>query len=93
MENEKLNTKAPLFSTMHIALLILCAVLISASSIGGLYARFTSTEQGSDGARVAKFDVIATNKEIGTDEFNNSIYMVTVQNNSEVTVSYTIFSN
>lgn len=93
LENEKLNSKTPLFSTMHIALLLLCAVLLSSYAINGLYASFTSTETGNDGARVAKFDVVATNEKIGTDEHENSIYNVTVQNNSEVTVSYTIFSN
>ena len=93
LENKKMNSKTPLFSTMHIALLLLCAVLLSSYAINGLYASFTSTETDNDGARVAKFDVVATNEKIGTDEHENSIYNVTVQNNSEVTVSYTIFSN
>ena len=55
MENKKLNTKAPLFSTMHIALLLLCAVLLSAHSINGLYARYISKSTGSSSARVIRF--------------------------------------
>ena len=51
----KSNNKAPLFSTMHVALLLLCAVLLSAYAIGGLYARYASGQSGDDDARVAKF--------------------------------------
>lgn len=55
MKNTKLNNRAPLFSTMHVALLLLCAVLLSSYAIGGLYARYTSEQGNGDDARVAKF--------------------------------------
>ena len=40
---------------MHVALLLLCAVLLSTYAIGGLYARYTSEQGNGDDARVAKF--------------------------------------
>ena len=55
MRNQKSNNKAPLISPMHIALLLLCAVLLSSYALSGLYARYASTASGGDSARVAKF--------------------------------------
>ena len=90
MNDKKVNNETPLFSTMHIALLILCAVLLSFYAINGLYARFSSEETSSDTARVARFDVSSTCEKTGEDANNNSVYKVTVANDSEVTVTYTI---
>lgn len=51
----KSNNKAPLFSTMHVALLLLCAVLLSSYAINGLYARYISKNTSSASARVIRF--------------------------------------
>lgn len=57
----KSNNKAPLFSTMHVALLLLCAVLLSSYAINGLYARYSSKNTSSASARVIRFgDIILT---------------------------------
>ena len=42
---------------LHIALLLLCAVLITAHMTSGLYAKYRSGFSSFDGARVARFDV------------------------------------
>ena len=55
MRDKKSNNDAPLFSSMHVALLLICAVLISTYAIGGLYARYVSKNTGSSGARVIYF--------------------------------------
>ena len=75
---------------MCAALILLCLTLISTHLTCGLYARYTSSAAGSDSARVAKFDVnctLAPNE--GTDDEPND-FIVTVKNNSEVAVSYSI---
>ena len=55
MRDKKSSNKAPLFSSMHIALLILCAVLLSSYATGGLYARFISENTSGSSARVIYF--------------------------------------
>lgn len=72
---------------MCMALVLLCLTMITTHMTGGLYARYTTTASGSDSARVAKFDVQCnvTAVEGTTDQFN-----VTVTNNSDVTVEYTL---
>lgn len=59
MKNRKSNNRAPLLSPMHIALLLLCAVLLSSYAISGLYARYISEESGADSARVIRFGDIS----------------------------------
>ena len=58
----KSNNKAPLFSTMHVALLLLCAVLLSSYAISGLYARYISKNTSSASARVIRFGDITLTK-------------------------------
>ena len=68
MREKKSNNGAPLFSTMHVALLLLCAVLFSTYAIGGLYARFVSKNTGSSSARVIFFgDVNLDDSTTGND--------------------------
>ena len=55
MSDQKSNNKAPLLSPMHIALLLLCAVLLSSYAISGLYARYISKNTSSASARVIRF--------------------------------------
>lgn len=52
---DKLNKKSPIL--LYIGLFLVAAVLISAYMVSGLYARYTTTAEGSDSARVARFDV------------------------------------
>ena len=70
---------------MCMALVLLCLTMLTTHLTGGLYARYTTTATGSDGAKVAKFDVQCTITPVGgtSDQFT-----VKVTNASEVTVSY-----
>jgi len=80
---------------MRIAFLLLCLLIASMYMTGGLLAKYHATGSGKDSARVAKFDVKVT----GTNEDMNVVcgetpetgsYTVTVENDSEVAVRYTI---
>lgn len=84
--------------TLRIAAVMLVLVLISASMISGMYARFTTTAYGEDSARVAKWDVNVTNTST-SKTFNESgsvataeelTYNFTVTNNSEVSMEYSV---
>lgn len=79
------------------AAVLLCLTLLSTHLVGGLYARYTTTASGSDGARVAKFSITETkNGALFTEDFTVSTvpgetaYTVSVENNSEVAVAYTV---
>lgn len=68
MRDKKSNNGAPLFSSMHIALLLLCAVLLSSYAINGLYARFVSENTSGSSARVIYFgDVNLDDPTTGND--------------------------
>ena len=79
----------------RMALLLLCLVMVSAYFTGGLLARYSSTAQSSDTARVAKFDVQLTGDPsaaqitCGQNE-DQGTYFLTVENASEVAVQYSI---
>lgn len=53
----KKSNKEPSFTIMHLALIMLCGVLITTHSTGRLYAKYKSEVSGSDEARVAYFEV------------------------------------
>ncbi len=96
MRNKKSNNRAPLLSPMHIALGLLCAVLISAYALSGLYARYISNASSGDSARVAKFSF--------TDDFDEKYVdfpasfapgesqtnTIEITNNSEVAIKYVV---
>ncbi len=94
MENKKLNNKIPTFSVMHVAFLLLCAVLLSAYAIGGLYARYTTSQNNSDEARVAKFvfndnnftESQSTLVPVSIAPGESQPTSITVQNNGEVAI-------
>lgn len=80
---------------MRIAFLLLCLLIVSMYMTGGLLAKYHATGSGKDSARVANFDIKVT----GTNEDMNVVcgetpetgsYTVTVENDSEVAVRYTI---
>ncbi len=96
MRDQKSNTKAPLLSPMHIALLLLCAVLISSYAISGLYARYISKDTSGDSARVAKFsfedDLAEKYKEIPATFAPNESQTIEIEieNKGEVTLRYVV---
>ena len=82
---------------IRVALLLLCLVLLSVHLMGGMYAKFVSTGQGEDEARVAKFkvDVVFDDKPVdlnATVDYNQNTgdYTLTVNNSSEVAVAYSV---
>ena len=94
---EKLNKRStPVF---YIAMLLLVLVLFSTRMTASLYARFTTTADGSDGARVATFNVDCqgtqgTPMAINLDFFDSTKRTDTIEfavtSSSEVAVSYEI---
>lgn len=92
----KSNNKAPLFSTMHVALLLLCAVLLSSYAIGGLYARYASGQSGDDDARVAKFsfsdnlDGQSIALPVAMAPGESHTVQIQVQNTGEVALRYVV---
>lgn len=79
---------------MRIAAVLLCLVLFSLHLMSGLYAKYTSSGNGDDTARVAKFEVNVTGipsaVSIDSKTTNNGTYEITVTNESEVAVEYDI---
>lgn len=80
---------------MRIAFLLLCLLIVSMYMTGGLLAKYHATGSGKDSARVAKFDVNVTGA--GADlgivcgvKPETDGYTLTVENDSEVAVRYTI---
>lgn len=80
---------------MRIAMVCLCLVLLSFHLMGGLLAKYTSSGNDDDSARVAKFHLVvdgdpdAVTVTAGTSN-NSDTYTITVNNDSEVAVEYTI---
>lgn len=91
--------KAKLNIPMCAALVLLFLTLVSIHMTSGLYARYVATATGTDSARVAKFDVAASlDKEeliidCATTTTKSGDYIITVQNNSEVAIGYTLKVN
>ena len=90
------NKKTPF--VFKLGIVLLCALLFSFHLTGGLYARYTTSAGGSDGARVAKFDVVnqISSKPVDVDlnfydpnKLEDS-FDFTVQSSSEVAVKYDV---
>ena len=62
MRDPKSN-RAPSFTIMHFALILLCVVLISSYATGGLYAKYKSGTSADDSARVIKFGELTLTEE------------------------------
>lgn len=81
---------------MRVAFVLLCLVIVSVYLMGGLLAKYHSTGSGDDQARVAKFDVnvrgTAPEGGIVCKPVANGdgTYTITIENKSEVAVSYTL---
>lgn len=81
---KKRNINAPI--AFRVALFLLVLTVISTSMVGELYAKFTTGAGGIVSGTVAKFSVDAV-VEVNED----GAYMLTVTNNSEVTIKYTVY--
>lgn len=78
---------------MCLACVLLCLTLISMHLTGGLLARYVTEAEGSDSARVAGFNILTSGPEgveIQYSEGDSGDYILTVDNKSEVAISYTI---
>ena len=98
MRDKKSNI-APSFSIMHVALLLLCAVLLTAHATIGLYASYKSETSGSGSARVAKFQLSSGFSATSAVDVELNFYdpnmlsdeiSITVSSQSEVSVSYDV---
>jgi hypothetical protein len=98
MRDKKSNI-APSFTVMHVALLLLCAVLVSSHATIGLYASYKSEASGYDSARVAKFQILSGFSVTSEFDVELSFYdpdmlsdeiSITVSSQSEVSVSYDV---
>ncbi len=98
----KFNRKTPI--CFFAGLLILCLTLVSTYMVSGIYARYTTSADSSDNARVAEFSVsqslkitksdntVAETFIIGDDLYpgKRMTYTYSVTNNSEVTVEFVV---
>ena len=98
MNNARPSTKLSLPGILlRVALVVLCLTMLCVHLMGSLYGRYSSTAEGSDSARVAKFDVKVTgdvNNNISVQctqmPGNSATYQITVKNDSEVAVKYDV---
>ena len=80
----------------HIALLLICAVWITAQMTSELYARYTSSFSGDDGARVASFeftDNLAAQARLFPAELSpgaSEEKTLMIQNQGEVAIRYVV---
>ena len=93
--NKQNNERPPLnlgCIMMRIAAVLFVLTIVSVYLLGGLFARYVSTGQGGDSARVAGFDVEVNGPDgveiVYAQELED--YNLTVINNSEVAVTYNV---
>ena len=88
------NMKTPLVFRIGVALLF--ALVITCNMMGGLYARYLTRAEGNNTVKVAVFDVVCSSsddgssKELEIGSTDTVTYTFTVQNNSDVSIQYTI---
>jgi len=81
---------------LYLAGVLLCLTLFSVHLTSGLYARYSTTSSGSDGARVARFSIEQSGELAELIEvdvypgFTSRSYEVALKNDSEVAVDYTV---
>lgn len=83
---------------MCLGLVLLCLTLISIHFTSGLYAKYVSKNDAEDSARVAKFDVVVSPKDLSLNDVvlatmesnsdDKSSCVLTIDNKSEVAVNY-----
>ena len=69
---------------MRIASVLLVAVLLSTSVISGTFAKYTSTSEGTDSARVAKWSFKVGEKDIATQDFEFDLFNTTTYTDANV---------
>ena len=78
-------------TTLSVALVLLCMVLVTAHFTTGMYARYTTKSRGDDSGRIASFKVSATSAQTGPVTIGASkegTYTLTVTNPGETAVRY-----
>ncbi len=80
---------------MRIAAVLLCLTLFSTYLVTGLFARYTTSAQGGDHARVAKFSFEGSGELLQSIEASlfpgeSQTATLIIENNSEVAVEYTV---
>ena len=97
MEMRQPNRKAPFI--FRLGVILACVLLCTVHLTGGLYARYSSSFSGDDGARVAKFDITSGFSGSVSEELKLNFYdpdalsdevLISVSSKSEVTVSYDV---
>ena len=79
----KMKLNIPMFA----ALVLLLFTLITTHITSGLYARYTAAASGTTNVRVAKFNVLCDVAPVANEEGK---YTLTVTNDSEVSVKYSV---
>ena len=77
---------------MRIAVILLCLVLFSAHLASGMFARYTTSVQAKDGARIANLGVTISDvsQTSITDDGQYTTFSCTVDNTSEVAFAYDV---
>ena len=78
-------------TTLSVALVLLCMVLVTAHFTTGMYARYTTKSRGDDTGRIASFKVSATSDQTGPVTIGatkEGTYTLTVTNPGETAVRY-----
>lgn len=90
---KKSNKKTPII--FHVGIVVLCLFLVTTYMTGGLYARYSSSASGEDGARVARFEIdtsLKTDNAVidlsGLKPGETKTIALSVENKSEVSVEY-----
>ena len=74
---------------VDVAVLIVCLAIATSCLASGMFAKFVSKSAGADLARVASFNVNAVMSG-GTEDTDVRNYSITLSNNSETAVRYTV---
>ena len=91
---KQLNTKTPL--VFRIGLFLAFALILSFHLTGGLYARYTTSASGEDGARVAIFrfgDNLSEQSQLLPSSFapgESLDTQISIRNDGEVTIRYVV---
>jgi len=97
MKEQKANSssqRSP--AVFYFAIAVLILVVITTNCTGGLFARYASYGDSSDSARVARFEINQSLKSSNVDLVaemspgDEKVVVITVTNNSEVAINYTI---
>ena len=82
---------------VNILVILLTLTWVSAVLISGLYARFASADNDSDGARVAKYDISVNNEFTSTIALSMKpgdtvVYTFDFVNNGETAMKYSVYA-